>query len=45
MNGKVARGIRRIAREMAGDNEALYKVYCKEAKRIHKKVSKLSRAK
>ena len=29
-----------MAKEMAGDNEALYKLYYKEAKRIHKKVSR-----
>ena len=40
MRGKAVRELRKIAKEMAGDNEALYKFYYREAKRLHKKVSR-----
>ena len=38
MNTKTVKKLRKLAREMAGDNDTLYKFYYKQAKRIHKKV-------
>lgn len=40
MRGKTVKELRKIARAMAGDDDALYQLYYREAKRIHKKVSR-----
>ena len=40
MREKAVRDLRKIAKELAGGNEALYKFYYREAKKLHKKVSR-----